>query len=276
MLQTASSQEHQDTFQLPLHLTAVSASLLLIDYHPDCASQRMNTLRDTEGQISSSVEWRGSLRIGLRGLKWDADIQVTFTVGYLYALALALISVLCKPRCSTIIARHLNLFLIALLAIYVHRDRDVLPLSTYSKSPLDRGEGRTILLSERKGSTRPLNPEETASLLSLLTFSHLDPLVFLGVCNRHLSFDQLPPLPDYDRASRIKDRAFRHTDIIFKLSAIFSGHSYNCFDRGEGAWFWILWLLAGPTIGILAFQWYTYFATYAEQSLSNGDRPVYF
>lgn len=52
------------------------------------------------------------------------------------------------------------------------------------------------------------NPEQTASLLSLIVYSFLDPIVFLAYTIPHLSHDQLPPLSDYDDAVNLKAHSF--------------------------------------------------------------------
>jgi hypothetical protein len=50
--------------------------------------------------------------------------------------------------------------------------------------------------------------EQTASILSLITFSYLDPIIFSGYRSNHISVDQLPPLADYDYARNVKARSF--------------------------------------------------------------------
>ena len=54
-----------------------------------------------------------------------------------------------------------------------------------------------------------LNEEQTASLLAFGTFSYLDRLVMSGFHLQSLSFEQLPPLPDYDRTSYLVKRSFK-------------------------------------------------------------------
>jgi hypothetical protein len=51
------------------------------------------------------------------------------------------------------------------------------------------------------------NPEQTASLLSLLIYTFLDPIVFLAYRMPHLPHDQLPPLADYDYAKNLSKKA---------------------------------------------------------------------
>lgn len=50
-------------------------------------------------------------------------------------------------------------------------------------------------------------PEQTASILSLVLYSFLDPIIFLAYRIPHLSFDQLPPLADYDLAKYLVKRS---------------------------------------------------------------------
>lgn len=52
------------------------------------------------------------------------------------------------------------------------------------------------------------NPEQTASLWSLMTYTFLDPIVWLAYRIPHLSHDQLPPLSDYDYAKYLKKQSF--------------------------------------------------------------------
>jgi hypothetical protein len=51
-------------------------------------------------------------------------------------------------------------------------------------------------------------PEQTASWASMMMFSFLDPTVALAYRVPHLSFDQLPPLADYDEAHNLVKRSF--------------------------------------------------------------------
>ncbi|KAG6908669.1 hypothetical protein DXG01_003683 [Tephrocybe rancida] len=194
--------------------------------------------------------------------------------------------------------------------------RDLLPLSTYTELPLDISEGwilwTKIGLLALSGLVVPVsmprhheklaktsqfsNSEETASWFSLITYSHLDPLVFLGFRERHLSFGQLPPLADYDRASDMHSKASLYIDdptrhlfwrlfrnfgreyfvqaislIIYVFTGFVSPYAvkellHHLETKGDGAhyqpWLWIFLLFAGPATALLAFQWYTYFSSY--------------
>jgi hypothetical protein len=52
------------------------------------------------------------------------------------------------------------------------------------------------------------NDEHTCSLISLVVYSYLDPVIFLGAKVSHLKFDQLPPLMDTDYSKNLVKRAF--------------------------------------------------------------------
>lgn len=62
------------------------------------------------------------------------------------------------------------------------------------------------------------NPEQTASPLSMITYSFLDPIVFLACRVPYLARDQLPVLADYDYAHNLKLKSFKVTLIICKPS----------------------------------------------------------
>jgi hypothetical protein len=53
------------------------------------------------------------------------------------------------------------------------------------------------------------NPEQTASVFSMWTYSFLDPIVFLAYRVPHLAFSRLPPLADYDHTHNLKVTSFK-------------------------------------------------------------------
>lgn len=55
---------------------------------------------------------------------------------------------------------------------------------------------------------RAPNPEQTASILSLVTYSFLDPVISLANRIPKLTHDQLPPLADYDYAKNLIASSF--------------------------------------------------------------------
>lgn len=52
------------------------------------------------------------------------------------------------------------------------------------------------------------NPEQTASILSFVTYHFLDGTIWRGYRMPHLSFEHLPPLADYDKATNLTSRSF--------------------------------------------------------------------
>lgn len=60
------------------------------------------------------------------------------------------------------------------------------------------------------------NPEQTASMMSFLFYSFLDPLIWLGYRVPHISHDQLPPQCDYDYAKNLIKRSYPVGVLIAK------------------------------------------------------------
>ncbi|TFK19880.1 ATP-binding cassette transporter [Coprinopsis marcescibilis] len=233
-----------------------------------------------------------------------------------YALFLSLLTVSSKTQWSKIFARHLNTLLLTFLCVYVYRD--IYPLTTFHGIPADKSEGwmiwakivilffsscaiplaiprRYTPLDPTKPCATP-NPEQTASIFSLVMYSFLDPVVALATKIPNLSSDLLPPLAEYDGAEYLRSRSFNHIDIFnnhnkrhlfFGLMRVFR-HEYvvlalmmvirvvasfaaplglknllqymetNGNDATIRPWFWITWLFIGPFIGSVASQWYTF------------------
>ncbi|KAJ6578766.1 multidrug resistance-associated ABC transporter [Mycena vulgaris] len=227
---------------------------------------------------------------------------------YVFVSFLAIISLCVRPSISVNAARHLNLVLISTLGVYLYRD--VLPLGTFSATSQDSNLAwiRIALLSVT-GVIIPLltprrytpvdlqnpmevpNPEQTASIISLVTFSFLDATIFLAHRLTRLPYELLPPLADYDSAKYLRSTSFRHMGkkhhLFFGILRVFRGDfailaatsgvivvgkfvvpvGVNQLLRhieteGKGAsvrpWVWVLWLFLGPTICTLGEQWYMF------------------
>ena len=107
--------------------------------------------------------------------------------------------------------------LLVVWAIYAYRD--IWPLASFTSTPLDADEGillwvKVVLLTlvaiilplvtpRRPSSDVPqwdatVRPEQTASILSLVTFSWLNPLVNHAQKVGHVTLEELPPLADYN------------------------------------------------------------------------------
>ena len=141
-------------------------------------------------------------------------------------------TLLAQSRVARVCSIHL--FLILLCDFIVYAYRDIWPLLTFALAPLDRAEGAILwvkvalityaavivpLLIPRQyvpvdpsnPQSEP-NPEQTASALSFLTFSFLDPYIFIANRQKSLEFEQFPALCDYDRARDLVKRSFKHLD----------------------------------------------------------------
>ncbi|OCH85242.1 hypothetical protein OBBRIDRAFT_807663, partial [Obba rivulosa] len=245
---------------------------------------------------------------------------------YVYATLLSLISVLAGQRSSTLACRHLAAVLVATWAVYVYRD--VWPLATFTLSPLDASEGwmlwtkfailsiagvvipltapRQYIPLDPKDPKEP-SPEQTASLLSMILYFHVDPLVAKASRTPHLKLDELPPVADYDMAKHLIERSFRcsvsthgslanvsRSDgkpvgkewlimcsviVIRVLTSLASPVGMNKLlayleTGGEGAvvrpWVWISWLFLGPVVGSVTFQWYIFVGTDALSGICFG------
>jgi hypothetical protein len=126
---------------------------------------------------------------------------------FFYATLLAIATVSAKRRWSQIIVKHLNMLLIVTLFVYAYRD--IFPLITYQRVPLDIAEGwilwaksitlviaavivplfipRQYIPVDPKNPMPVPNPEQTASIISTVFYFFLDPIVFLGYRIPHLS-----------------------------------------------------------------------------------------
>ncbi|EJD51853.1 ATP-binding cassette transporter [Auricularia subglabra TFB-10046 SS5] len=245
-------------------------------------------------------------------------IDISFVVFYAYTSVLALWALVAPLRRVFTIHLHLGLVLFTAWCVYIYRD--AWPLATYTLSPLDIPVDTLFwpkfLLLTLVGTVVPLlipnpyipadpadptepTPEQTASLLSFMLFSFLDPLVWAGYRSAHLAFDKLPPLADYDRTSFLKKRSFKHMDpfatgkkrhvvwgfvyvfrkdyvvlcVMISLRVVTSFLAPVGLNRllnyietgGVGAtvrpWLWISWLFWGPLVGSIAMQWYIFIAT---------------
>ncbi|EJD51854.1 hypothetical protein AURDEDRAFT_82731 [Auricularia subglabra TFB-10046 SS5] len=237
---------------------------------------------------------------------------------YAYTSLLAIRALTAPVRCVFSIHVHLGVVLVGTWLVFIYRN--IWPLATYTLAPLDVDSDalfwhKFIVLTlvaavvpllipnpyvpvDQEISSEP-TPEQTASLLSFMLFSFLDPLVWAGYRTAHLAFDKLPPLADYDRAAYLKKISFRHMDpfsgarkrhVFWGLVAVFKrdylvmsviisvrvatailapvglNRLLNYIETGGvGAtvrpWFWIGWLFWGPLVSGIAMHRYLFMAT---------------
>ncbi|KAJ6594300.1 hypothetical protein B0H19DRAFT_1094896 [Mycena capillaripes] len=243
-----------------------------------------------------------------------AMLHVAMCVLYVYISILAALSVSRNVKWSQIAIRHLSVLLLCTFGVYFYRD--VFPLATFPLVPMDLSEGpllwaKIVILFivssvipvaiprqykpvDPKNPMPTPNPEQTASILSSVMYSFLDPIIFLGYRTPHLEVDQLPPLSDYDYAETLKTKAFRHLEgkprhIFFGLIWVFRwecltmsvlivtmasvafispigiNRLLNYLENPNEEsfmkpWFWILLLFLGPFLVSLSFQRYLFVA----------------
>ncbi|KAJ7904073.1 hypothetical protein B0H13DRAFT_2663493 [Mycena leptocephala] len=200
------------------------------------------------------------------------------------------------------------------VAFGVYFYRDIFPFATYTWPQQDAAEGpilhaklitltlaavivplvtpgRTFPSSPRCNPMPAPNPEQTASPLSLLLFTFLDPVILLAYKLPHLPYDLLPPLADSDSSEHLKKREHRYvlqsehvshllgiirtfrkeyatiliTLLIYVVCAFASPISINrvlsYLEKGPGdsairPLVWILWLMFGPLTGTASVQAY--------------------
>jgi len=70
------------------------------------------------------------------------------------------------------------------------------------------------------------NPEQTASLFSLVAYTFLDSIILKGSRVRRLGVDELPPLSDRDDASYLAKKGFRVRQDTSILLAYSASHPY--------------------------------------------------
>ncbi|KIY48677.1 P-loop containing nucleoside triphosphate hydrolase protein [Fistulina hepatica ATCC 64428] len=158
-------------------------------------------------------------------------LEVALLAVYLYAAILSFLSLFVRRRTRAYrVEHHLSIVLFVAFAVYAWRD--VYPLATYTKVPVD--EPGTLLWAKvillfvvstviplvAPREYRPADPEspaeptaeQTASWLSWLTYSHLSPVIMKARTIPHLPFDDFPSLSDYDFAEHLRTRSFKHLD----------------------------------------------------------------
>ena len=63
-----------------------------------------------------------------------------------------------------------------------------------------------------------LNPEQTASLFSLIFYTFLERIIWTAYRTPHLSFDELPPQCDYDRAKYLNRKTFPVRNLTISIN----------------------------------------------------------
>ncbi|KAI0824512.1 P-loop containing nucleoside triphosphate hydrolase protein [Trametes gibbosa] len=234
---------------------------------------------------------------------------------YGYLGALSVLSLLGNTRENYRAFTHLSLVLAVIWGVYLYRD--VWPSATLDVPIADEHEGSILwlklalltcsgviipLFSPRKYvPVRPEeyiepHPEQTASLLSLLTYIYMERLIWLAWRLPRLTYDMLPPLADYDHLKNLVGRSFpkldptqtqsrRHfaLDLIsvfwvellnvasMSITAVVAAFAapisinrlldYLESDKQEShirPWFWIALFFFGRLLKDISDQWFVY------------------
>ncbi|KAJ7742653.1 hypothetical protein DFH07DRAFT_835946 [Mycena maculata] len=245
-------------------------------------------------------------------IEWD--LQIGLCVFYLYASLLAAGTISVSTRFAPVAKTHLELILGVAFGVYFYRD--IFPFATYTWPTQDAVEGpilhAKLITLALAALIIPLvtpapyipvdplnpmpvpNPEQTASPLSLLLFSFLDPVIVLAYKLPHLPYDLLPPLADTDYSQNLKKRGFPNIDtfsgagtrhIFFGIIKTFRSEYATILimltiyvvctfaspiginrvlaylENGPSGsdvrpFVWIIWLAMGPLAGTTAMQAY--------------------
>ena len=165
-----------------------------------------------------------------------------------FASVLAILNIRAHAAKGAVYSFHLTLVSLTICALYVYRD--VWPLMTFTLRPLDEAEGSILWVKVAliiyiavvaplcepypyipvdAGEPMPVpNPEQTASIISFLFYTFLDPTIWLAWRIPHLSRDQLPPLCDYDYVKSLVARSYPVSKL--PLRSIGCTHSPSNFD----------------------------------------------
>ncbi|KAJ6595665.1 P-loop containing nucleoside triphosphate hydrolase protein [Mycena vulgaris] len=253
------------------------------------------------------------------GLKTEgAETEFQFKLGlcafYLYASLLAAAATGVTTKSGSTAELHLDLILGVAFGVYFYRD--IFPFATYTWPVQDVAEGpllhaklialtlaaviiplvtpRTYVPVDPNNPMPEPNAEQTASPLSLILFSFLDPVIWMAYKLPHLPYDLLPPLADTDQSANLKKRSFPNIDtfsgagtghIFFGIMKTFRSEYATILgmlliyvactfaspiginrvlaylengpaDSTIRPFVWILWLAMGPLLGTTAVQSY--------------------
>ncbi|KAJ7089016.1 P-loop containing nucleoside triphosphate hydrolase protein [Mycena epipterygia] len=169
----------------------------------------------------------------IAALQWSLHPELqpfTSLLTFIYASILSGLSI-AFASWSQVFIGHVNLLLGLQTTLYFYRD--IYPLATFTKHPMDTEEGGLLwvkivllfvvavilpLIAPRAYiPVDPLNPippnaEQTASILSSYLFSFLDGLVYSAnkksKRDHEFPYEDLPTLADYSHASNLKKKSF--------------------------------------------------------------------
>ncbi|KEP52172.1 multidrug resistance-associated ABC transporter [Rhizoctonia solani 123E] len=241
------------------------------------------------------------------------------TLFYIYNTLLAIISLTLAPKIQITANSHLVLLL--LIAFGVQAWNYLVPFALSNQYPAESYRWLTWLHVGLLGFVAvivplciprlyiPLDPknpstpnrEQTASLISLITYTYLDPIIFASYRAPKLEYDELPPLADYEHAAVLRLRGLdaldpmngernRKRHVFWGLMQIFWREycvmailaTIKAVTELSGPvgvrfllkyienpsepeyfrpWVWVVWLFLGPVLGSLSMQRYLFLAS---------------
>ncbi|KAJ3015276.1 hypothetical protein NUW54_g1089 [Trametes sanguinea] len=245
-------------------------------------------------------------------------IDIAHCVIYGYVTLLSTCALMGSARLNRVAFVHASLILAATWGFYMYRD--VWPLATLDRSPADAAEGPILwaklsllslggvvipLFSPRKytpvdpQAPLPVSSEQTASIFSLLLYTYLELFIWRARRLSHITYDMLPPLPDYDHLKNLVGRSFpmldpmqtksqRHLGLLFirvfwfelcNLAAMAITAVVGAFaapvsinqllqylesgrtDAPIKPWFWIALFGFGRLFKDVSDEWFMYYTT---------------
>ncbi|GJE87807.1 multidrug resistance-associated ABC transporter [Phanerochaete sordida] len=164
-------------------------------------------------------------------------LALSLCATYIYIAILGLLSV-ASTSLNEATAGHLTFVLLATWAGYVYRD--IWPIATYYLAPADEGSallwtnlalltvGAVVVPLTLPRKYVPYDPqdpaakptaEQTCSLLSMMLFAFLDPVVLNGYRTPHLTVEQMPLLSDYEHMKNMSEKSSHYLDPLDSRSS---------------------------------------------------------
>ncbi|KAJ7246497.1 multidrug resistance-associated ABC transporter [Mycena rebaudengoi] len=216
---------------------ALGSVLLLLGhilYGRDFQLRREQKMRPMFG----AVRFAGCLVLTcIAALQWSLHPELqpfASLLTFIYASILSGLSIVFASW-SQVFIGHVNLLMGLQTALYFYRD--IYPLATFTKHPMDTKEGGLLwvkiallfvvavilplIVPRAYIPVDPLNPmqpnaEQTASILSSYLFSFLDGLIYSAnkksKRDQEFSYEDLPTLADYSHARNLKKKSFPYLD----------------------------------------------------------------
>ncbi|CAE7169341.1 unnamed protein product [Rhizoctonia solani] len=145
-------------------------------------------------------------------------IEISLCLFYTYTTLLAILALTLAPRFRAVSNTHLAALLLIALADAVGGwlTWSRIGVLTFASVIVPLCIPRVYVPLDPKNPSASPNPEQTASLISLMLYNFLDPIVWAAYRAPKLEYEQLPPLADYDRASYLRKRGFDKLDPLLR------------------------------------------------------------